>query len=252
MNQMTNDNLAKPQSAEVQASTFAQPGISSIVKRYRTIATIFTALAVIVSIDELWRYWNNIGVTFDTLLTIDYVLRIANILFPVIILFSLLKISANKATRNAVIIIFATIIFNPLLTYLLNFFPYKISYWFFSYLPILYYLCISYAVSIILRNNRFAKDAIKKTWLALLPLLWICLGGRVFLWYFPIILIPACFYAIHSSAFCGPSEEETLTTKPYTAINRYTIASLIICILVYLANTYFIIEHYREIAQYHM
>lgn len=248
MNQMTNDNLAKPQNAEEQASTFAQPGISSIVKRYRTIATIFTALAVIVSIFEelTWRYWNNIGI-FDTFVT---VLRIANILFPIIILFSLLKISANKATRNAVIIIFATIIFD-LLTYLLYFFPYKISYWFFSYLPILYYLCISYAVSIILRNNRFAKDAIKKTWLALLPLLWMC-PKRVFLWYFPIILIPACFYAIHSSAFCGPSEEEALTVKPYAAINRYTIASLIICILVYLANTYFIIEHYREIAQYYM
>lgn len=246
------DNLAETQCTKKPASINNK--IPPSVKRYRTIATIFTTLAVIVSIgyELIWRYWNNIGVTFDTLLTIDSVLRIANILFPIIILFSLLKISANKATRNAVIIIFATIIFNHLLSYLLNIFPHKISYWFFSYLPILYYLCISYAVSIILRNNRFAEDAIKKTWFALLPLLWICPGGRVFLWYFPIILIPACFYAIHSSAFCGPSEEETLTTKPYTAINRYTIASLIICILVYLANTYFIIEYYRETAHYYM
>lgn len=243
MNQMTNDNLAKPQSVEVQASTFAQPGISSIVKRYRTIATIFTALAVIVSIVNVLisRYWYNI-VTFETFSTINAELRLAKILFIIIILFSLLKISANKATRNAIIIIFATIILNFLLSCLLKFFPYKIGYWIFHYSYMLYYLSISYAVSIILRNNRFAKDVIKKTWLALLPLLWIC-PGRVFLWYFPIILIPACFYAIHSSAFCGPSEEETLTTKPYTAINRYTIASLIICILVYLANTYFIIEH---------
>lgn len=242
----TYDNLTETQSTKEPASinNKIQPSIPPSVKHYRTIATIFTALVILASLTLQYGYYVELSDEWYGPLII------AKILFFIPILLSLLKISANKATQNAVIIIFSTTIFKQL-SFLFNFIPFEVEYWILEFIPILYYLSISYAVSIILRNNQFEKDTIKKTWITLFPLLWIC-PQTGFLQYFSVVLIPACFYAIHSSVFGGPTTEEKLTAKPYAAINRYTIASTIVCILTYLIQIYDIIENYKFLASFYM
>lgn len=232
--------------------------IPPTVKRYRTIATIFTTLILISTSLIHLELMSAIDVNYIYAFGIEL-----KILFPVLVVLScipvfisLFKIGANKATQNAVIVIFSTVIVQHL-CYLLsllinNEWLHIIIYY---YLPILYYILVSYAISIILRNNRFEKDSIKKTWIALLSLFWI--NGRhipimfeTFTPLFSIIFIPACFCAIHSSAFYGASEEKVFIAKPYAAINRYTIAAAIVCGIIYIIPIviriiFNIIAHYR-------
>lgn len=235
MNQMTIDNFEENQGVEEQipANNKIQPNMSATIKRYRIIATIFTALLICVTL----LYQRLISTAnFYTMYIGGFpygkytTLIVAHILLFIPVLFSLLKISANKVTRDAVIIIFSTIIIQNLSYFISIFLPYDwLKEMINTYLPILYYITISYAVSIILRNNKFEEERIKETWIALFPLLWI----DVYVPFFFVIFIPACFYIIYSSAFSGPSKEEVIISKPYAAVNRYTIASVIVCILTY-------------------
>lgn len=254
------NNLAESQCVKEQVCTDnkIQPTISPAVRRYRTVATIFTTLILISTSLIHLELMSAIDVNYIYAFGIEL-----KILFPVLVVLScipvfisLFKIGANKATQNAVIVIFSTVIVQHL-CYLLsllinNEWLHIIIYY---YLPILYYILVSYAISIILRNNRFEKDSIKKTWIALLSLFWI--NGRhipimfeTFTPLFSIIFIPACFCAIHSSAFYGASEEKVFIAKPYAAINRYTIAAAIVCGIIYIIPIvirliFNIIAHYR-------
>lgn len=231
MNQMTIDNFEENQGVEEQIpANNTQPNISPIVKRYRAIATILTALYIIVSFAI--EYTTNYVRNYSVYAILDTVQILLCLLLP----FSLFKLSANKATQNAVIIFFFIIIFqNHFTTHFLCFGFFHN--WTLNYAFILYYITISYAISIILRNNNFKEDKVKETWIALFPLLWICQHTLLLIFLllilFSAVLIPSCFYIIYSSAFSGPSKEEVTISKPYAAVNRYTIASVIVCILTY-------------------
>lgn len=219
--------------------------IPPTVKRYRTIATILTTLILIST--------SLIHLALMSAIDINYIYAFGielKILFPVLVVLScipvfisLFKISSNKATQHALIIIFSTIIVQHLcylVSFLMNIM--RVHFIIYHYLPVLYYICITYAVSIILRNNRFEKDSVKKTWIALLPLFWLNGYNPMFEYswapFFSIIFIPACFCAIYSSAFCGCStKEESPTIDSYNFTNRYTITSVIVLCIIYIIPT---------------
>lgn len=229
VNNLYNENI-------IETIESANNEIPPTVKCNRTIATIFTTLILIST--------SLIHLALMSAIDIDdfcYLLPVLVVLFCIPVLISLLKISNNKATQHALIIIFSTIIVQHL-CYLASFLIYssmRVHFIIYHYLPVLYYICITYAVSIILRNNRFEKDSVKKTWIALLPLFWLNGYNPMFEYsfapFFSIIFFPACFCAIYSSAFCGCStKEESTTTDSYNVINRYTIASVIVLCIIYI------------------